>query len=82
MCFSDTRQIQALVPGVVYRPLSDVHHDISFKTVLLWLRGDLSPLLREFLAVAREVFDQRKKTSLNFEEGETFEQDVSKNVNE
>jgi DNA-binding transcriptional LysR family regulator len=64
------------VPGVVYRPLSDVHHDIAFKTVLLWRRGDLSPLLREFLAVAREVFEQRKKTLLNFEEWEASERDV------
>ncbi|MBA2679524.1 MAG: LysR family transcriptional regulator [Ktedonobacteraceae bacterium] len=56
------------VPGVVYRPLSDYNHDIAFKTVLIWRRDDLSPLLREFLAVAREVFDQRKKAIPNFEE--------------
>lgn len=68
------------VPGVVYRPLSDVHHDIAFKTVLLWRRGDLSPLLREFLAVAREVFEQRKKTLLNFEEWGTSEKDVRKTL--
>jgi DNA-binding transcriptional LysR family regulator len=57
-------------PGVVYRPLSDVHHDLAFKTVLLWRRDDPTPLLREFLAVAREVFAQRKTTLPDFAEWE------------
>lgn len=59
------------VPGVVYLPLSDYNHDIAFRSVLIWRRGDISPLLQEFLTVAREVFAQRKKIMLNYEEWET-----------
>jgi DNA-binding transcriptional LysR family regulator len=60
-------------PGVVFRPLSDAPHDLAFKTVLHWRRDDHAPLLREFLAVAREVFAQRRKTLPNFEEWERAE---------
>jgi DNA-binding transcriptional LysR family regulator len=61
-------------PGVVYRSLSDPQHDLAFQTVLLWQRDDPSPVLREFLDVAREVFAQRKSTLPNFEEWERAEQ--------
>ncbi|GCE09740.1 LysR family transcriptional regulator [Dictyobacter aurantiacus] len=52
------------VPGVVYLPLSDLDHNLAFRTVLLWRRDARSPLLQGFLAVAREVFAQRKKELL------------------
>ncbi|QBD80967.1 LysR family transcriptional regulator [Ktedonosporobacter rubrisoli] len=65
-------------PGVMYRPLSDINHNIAFRTVLLWQRDDLSPLLREFLIVAREVFAQRKKTLPSFEVWETSAGDIRK----
>lgn len=48
---------------VVYRPLSDSDGELAFETVLVWRRNDSSPLLREFLAVAREVNEHRKKTT-------------------
>ncbi len=46
---------------VVYRPLSDSDGQLAFETVFVWCRNDCSPILQEFLAVAREVNEQRKK---------------------
>jgi DNA-binding transcriptional LysR family regulator len=48
--------------GVVYRPLTDLDGDITIETVLVWRRKDISPLVQEFLAVARWVLEQRKNT--------------------
>jgi len=41
--------------GVVYRPLVDLDDGCTIETVLVWRRKGISPLLQEFLAVAREV---------------------------
>jgi DNA-binding transcriptional LysR family regulator len=48
--------------GVVYLPLSDLDVDITVQTVLVWSRKESSPLIQEFLAVAREVLGQRKRS--------------------
>lgn len=48
--------------GVVYRPLADFNGDGAIETVLVWRRKGISPLVKEFLAVAREVLGQRTHT--------------------
>ena len=53
--------------GVVYRPLADPDNDITIETALVWRRKDTSPLVQEFLVVAREVLGQRKKATTDFE---------------
>jgi DNA-binding transcriptional LysR family regulator len=58
--------------GVVYCPLADLDVDITVQTVLVWRRKDTSPLVQEFLAVAREVLEQRKKTTTDIEETQAF----------
>jgi DNA-binding transcriptional LysR family regulator len=54
--------------GIVYRPFADLDGDCSIETVLVWRRKDISPLVQEFLAVAREVLGQRKNTMTGVEE--------------
>jgi DNA-binding transcriptional LysR family regulator len=54
--------------GVVYCPLADLDVDITVQTVLVWCRKESSPLVQNFLAVAREVLDQRKKATTGVEE--------------
>lgn len=44
--------------GVVYRPLTEHEHEYAIETALVWRRKDTSPLLQEFLSVAREVLDE------------------------
>ena len=56
--------------GVIYRPLADLDVDITVQTVLIWRKKENSPLVQHFLAVAREVLDQRKKTVTGNEERE------------
>lgn len=46
--------------GVVYRPFADLNDDGMIETVLVWQRVSNSPLVREFLAVAREVLELQK----------------------
>lgn len=46
--------------GVVYRPLADSGVDITVEVVLIWRRDDPSPLVRAFLAAARETLAQRE----------------------
>jgi DNA-binding transcriptional LysR family regulator len=55
--------------GVVYRPFADFDGDCTIETVLLWRRKDISPLVQEFLAVAREVLGQRTNITTDVEEG-------------
>ena len=54
--------------GVVYRPLVDLDGDGAIETVLVWRRKCISPLIQEFLAVAREVLGQRTQTAKGVEE--------------
>jgi DNA-binding transcriptional LysR family regulator len=49
--------------GVVYRPLVDLDDDGAIETVLVWRRKGISPLIQEFLAVAREVLGQRTQSA-------------------
>ena len=51
--------------GVVYLPLKDMEDDIAFETILIWLRNNQSPLLREFLSVAQEVMRQQRRPLLS-----------------
>lgn len=49
--------------GVVYRPLADLDGNGAIETVLVWRRFGTSPLVQEFLAVAREVLGQHTHTA-------------------
>lgn len=53
--------------GIVYRPLVDLDGDGAIETALVWRRKDTSPLIQEFLAVAREVLGQRTQTATGVE---------------
>lgn len=55
--------------GIVYRPLADLDGDCTIETVLVWRRKDISPLVQEFLAVAREVLGQWTNIPTGIEEG-------------
>lgn len=55
--------------GIVYRPLADLDGDDAIETVLVWRRLDSSPLIQEFLAVAREVLEEWKNTTGGAERG-------------
>ena len=55
--------------GIVYRPLADLDGDDAIETVLVWRRLDSSPLIQEFLAVAREVLEEWKNTTEGVERG-------------
>jgi len=57
--------------GIVARPLADLDVDVTIETALVWRRLDRSPLVQEFLAVAREVLGQGTKTNTGREERET-----------
>ena len=54
--------------GIVYRPLADFDGDGAVETVLVWRRKGISPLVKEFLAVAREVLGQRTHTEASVED--------------
>ena len=56
--------------GIIYRPLADRGGDITVETALVWRRNGLSPVVQEFLAVAREVLSQGSKTMMAAEERE------------
>jgi hypothetical protein len=43
--------------------LDSTNEDTTIQTVLVWRREKGSPLVQEFLTVAREVLEQRKKTT-------------------
>lgn len=49
--------------GIVYRPLVDLDGDGAIEAVLVWRRFGISPLVQEFLAVARELLGQRMHTA-------------------
>jgi len=49
--------------GVVYRPLADRDVDTTVEVALIWRRDDPSPLVRAFLAVAREGRARRDGTT-------------------
>ncbi|GHO62682.1 LysR family transcriptional regulator [Ktedonobacter sp. SOSP1-52] len=53
--------------GLVYRPLADLDGDDTIETVLAWRRKDIAPVVQEFLAVAREVLEECKNTTIGAE---------------
>ena len=55
--------------GVVYRPLANLDVDCTIETAMVWRRKDISPLVQEFLAVAREMLRQGSNTTTDAEEG-------------
>jgi DNA-binding transcriptional LysR family regulator len=55
--------------GVVYRPLADLDGDCTIETAMVWRRKDISPLVQEFLVVAREVLGQGLNTTTGAEKG-------------
>jgi DNA-binding transcriptional LysR family regulator len=54
--------------GIIYRPLADRVGDVTVEIALVWRRNGLSPVVQEFLAVAREVLSQQSKTMIRAEE--------------
>jgi len=54
--------------GIIYRPLADRVAEIAVETALVWRRNGLSPVVQEFLAVAREVLSQLSKTMMRAQE--------------
>jgi DNA-binding transcriptional LysR family regulator len=56
--------------GVVYRPLVGLNDGGAIETALVWRRKDISSLVQEFLAVAREVLGQQIYTATGVKEME------------
>ena len=58
--------------GVVYCPLADLDVDITIQTVLVWRREEASPLVQEFLAIARDILAQQNKMTTDVEKTAVF----------